>query len=122
MSRSFKPTSQNNKYKGIIRDNPSDDTTWLDKLRGSNQWKKVRKLVANLQPLCPCGRPGKSVHHVRMAVMYPKLFFDVSNLVNLCDDCHGEVSKLEREGNLDQAIEKYESLAEANAQAFYDSI
>lgn len=123
-TRRFKPSSSK---RAFIRRSPEqldnlEQINWLHEQRGSSQWKKTRELIKRIQPVCPCGYPGRQVHHIQMAQHHPNLFYELSNLVNLCHRCHADVSSLERCKRFDEAVALYRDQGEQNKRDFLASL
>ena len=64
------------------------------KIRSSARWRKVRKMVLDMNPLCVvCDANGSKVvavdvDHIIPLALQPDLAFDTSNLQGLCRSCH----------------------------------
>lgn len=64
----------------------------------TNRWKIESEAIRNRWIVCcypaflndgkSCIQPAKSVHHIKKADIFPKLFFLESNLIPLCNKCH----------------------------------
>ncbi|MHA2404387.1 MAG: HNH endonuclease [Candidatus Kariarchaeaceae archaeon] len=124
--RSFRPTSVKNQFKRITatssRHSP-ETQLWLYKQRNSHRWHNVRSTVRKIYPLCGgCDRLTTSIHHVRSAGTHPHLFYDISNLIGLCNSCHSRVSALENAGRFAEAIKLYDATATATAKIYYDNL
>lgn len=62
-----------------------------DKRYSTKQWRFTRGLIkARDKDTCYCGRFAREVHHIRKSSLYPELFFDVDNLIMVCNSCHKE--------------------------------
>jgi 5-methylcytosine-specific restriction endonuclease McrA len=77
--------------------------SWNDPFIHSHQWRKVRKLKIQQDPLCEvCMREGKTVaatvgDHHRPRRLWPELNLTMSNLVSMCQSHHRKKSLLERD-------------------------
>jgi len=71
----------------------------LKKMRSSSRWQKIREMKLSSEPLCrSCRRPAEHLHHIAMAINSPELFFELDNLLPLCEDCHVKVHSALRRG------------------------
>jgi hypothetical protein len=71
----------------------------IAKLRSSDRWQRLRGLVLCDNPLCAiCSRPAYEVHHIKEAARHEELFFDQSNLVGLCENCHEKLHSAQKRG------------------------
>lgn len=128
MSKKFKPSSTGCKFKPspkATKDRPKELIQWLKKQRDSNEWKKLRKLVKVIHPMCcgdKCTNIGQAIHHVFAAAKYPDRFYELNNLVNLCCNCHGKVSQMERDNHYVEAQALYEDIAIMIANDYYKTI
>lgn len=123
VNKSFKPSS----FKQRLKTRPVSEHNYADMLelqhkRSSSRWTRLSKLCRSISPLCPCGLPARSVHHVKMAIRRPDLFFDLSNLISVCDFHHKEVSMLESKKHFVEAIDLYEDIAKATAKEYYENL
>lgn len=103
------------KHTGKIHQNRNpyklESVALVIQLRNSNRWKVVRTQVKANFPICQfpqCDQVARTVHHIKMAVDYPELFFHQVNLIPLCDSCHDKASKLERAGKKQEAIDLFD--------------
>ncbi len=81
---------------------------WAKRLRSSQRWQDVRRLVLQKHPLCadPFGHHAEDgevilateVDHVLGLSDRPDLAFTESNLAPLCTACHAKKSGMERAG------------------------
>ena len=77
---------------------PTPAKAMARKIRNSRRWRKVRKQVLAMRPICEyCDRPGEQVHHVQPLHTHPELAFVDENLASVCTACH---SKLENGAEL----------------------
>lgn len=71
----------------------------IARLRNSERWRRLRELVLSENPLCAiCQRPAEEAHHVKDAARHEDLFFEQSNLVGLCEECHVKIHSADRRG------------------------
>lgn len=71
----------------------------IAKLRSSERWQKLRELVLCENPLCAiCQRPACEAHHIKDAARHEELFFEQSNLIGLCEDCHVKLHAAQKRG------------------------
>lgn len=71
----------------------------IAKLRSSGRWQKLRAWILKHHPLCfLCVKPAREIHHIEEAAKRPDLFFTVSNLAQLCDDCHVKIKGAQSRG------------------------
>jgi len=76
-----------------------DDGLHISHLRSSECWQRLREAVLSEHPFCPiCRHPAAEVHHVKAAAEHEELFFDQSNLVGLCEECHEKLHAAQRRG------------------------
>lgn len=67
----------------------------------SKQWRDVREMKLNRDPLCEdcmdrgVVTPGVDVDHVKPRKQFPDLAFDLDNLRTLCKRCHGKKTRAE---------------------------
>lgn len=54
------------------------------------KWRDTRKIIKQRdKETCRiCGVFAIEVHHIRKSALYPELFYDVNNLIMLCNKCH----------------------------------
>jgi 5-methylcytosine-specific restriction endonuclease McrA len=65
-------------------------------LRSSGRWQAIRERVLCANPICVvCGHAANEAHHVDMN---EARFFDESNLVSVCEDCHVKVHSAYKRG------------------------
>jgi len=59
-------------------------------LHHTYKWAKVKRIVKVRDKGCVICRTRNSlqVHHLRDASNHPELFYDLNNLVCVCDTCH----------------------------------
>ncbi len=73
----------------------------IKKMFSSKQWQQLRNWVLMKHPLCfidGCNNPATEVHHIKPVRFFIELFFVISNLAPLCDDCHEKVNSAYRRG------------------------
>jgi 5-methylcytosine-specific restriction endonuclease McrA len=69
------------------------------KLRSSERWQRLRVSVLTSEPLCRvCGCIAVEVHHIIEASKNADLFFEISNLAPVCEECHKKVHAAYRRG------------------------
>lgn len=63
----------------------------------SQRWKKLRGEILKKQPFCNlCFKTeGLQVHHLKPPRGDENLFFDLSNLMVVCADCHRQITAAE---------------------------
>lgn len=54
------------------------------------KWKKTREYIKyrDNDSCRLCGLWANEIHHIRKSKYYPELFFEVDNLILLCNRCH----------------------------------
>ena len=79
-----------------------DRTSVMEKhrLRGTYEWKEWRSKVfeRDLYTCQICNKSGcyLEAHHIKSFSEYPKLRFEISNGITLCQDCHIKIDKFRR--------------------------
>lgn len=59
----------------------------------------MRKIVLSSEPLCRiCGHAANEAHHIIEASKDADKFFELENLVSLCEECHKKVHAAYRRG------------------------
>ena len=66
-------------------------------VRSSIRWQRLRAQILTAFPLCViCSHVAHEVHHIN--AKDESSFFDISNLVPICKECHIAVSSAHRRG------------------------
>ena len=77
----------------------ADNLQEIAKMRSSGRWQKLREWIISRHPLCfLCVKPAKELHHIEDASKRPDLFYTVSNLAQLCEECHEKIKGAEARG------------------------
>ena len=114
MINKHRPKLAANNHKPLNPHN-NPNISQLLKFRQSHKWKRISSYQRSCFPICQhleCTSIAKSVHHIKQALTNPKLFFEPSNLIPLCDLHHSHVSVLENTNNSIAAELLYEYWAE----------
>ncbi len=86
----------------VYRANASTPRSKAQRIRSSSRWQKVRLIQLREHPLChDCQQAGRTkqaeqVRHIQQVESRPDLAFDGSNLMSLCEACHGKRTARER--------------------------
>lgn len=66
------------------------------------EWQKFAKMVRLRDDYAcrKCGRRNKrmDIHHLKSAIDFPELAFDLSNAITVCTKCHGEEHRKQPSG------------------------
>jgi 5-methylcytosine-specific restriction endonuclease McrA len=83
-------------------------------MRHSHRWRILSTRMRGYFPMCQhidndhkCDRIANTVHHIKQAETNPEQFYNMSNLIPLCNYHHAIVSQMERDNKQQQAIEMY---------------
>lgn len=84
----------------------NSDTELSAKIRNGLQWRKLRVLLMQQNPICcdphgfhsGAGELTTSIHHIQGLAVAPHLAYDQSNTAPLCIRCHNTVEAMERQG------------------------
>ena len=69
------------------------------RLYSSKKWQELRKYILSRHPLCFFdNHPATELHHIEPVKEHPEKFFEVNNLMPLCDECHEKVNQAYRRG------------------------
>lgn len=100
--RTFKLTTPSNVRRMETERKPfhkHGEGLYISRLRSSARWQNLREVVLCENPLCAmCERPAYEVHHVKDAARHEDLFFDQSNLIGLCEECHEKLHAAQKRG------------------------
>lgn len=56
------------------------------------RWKILRGYVKRIDPICRfCNKPVETVHHIVPVDANIELFYELSNLAALCENCHKKI-------------------------------
>ena len=94
----------------------------------THKWRKLREQLLREQPLCVrCSNMGivrlaTVIDHTIPARAYTEGFFDTSNLVPICNQCHSDVTKMYDNRDAWKAFKDYKKVKYSGKEFARDSM
>lgn len=82
----------------------------IQKIYNSMQWKRLRKYTLQNYPICSRCSSVESlqVHHIYYISTHRNKAYDIDNVCVLCTQCHSDIHKKCKTGELDFKFKRYE--------------